>query len=162
MFWQPQVLNASKAVTPIEVLISKQASKAATAKIGVLAPAPSDLPTPARISSDGNESLPLDKRLAADSYIERIREYIEPEWRQRVHERIKLLKRMGRPYACTACVEGVLKANGNVASVVLTQSCADSQLSQIALKALDNQLPPPPSPLLENSQLILAWCFATR
>jgi hypothetical protein len=159
MFWQPQVPAASTALTSIELLEGKQASKPA---IGALAPAPPDLLTPSRVSSEGNDSLPLDKRLAANTYIERIKGFVEPEWRQNVLERIKLLKRMGRSWTCTACVEGVLKANGSMASVVLTQSCADSKLSQIALEALDKQLPPPPSSLLKNEQLILAWCFATR
>lgn len=145
----------------IDIEVIKSPIKASKKRLNDVASGSLPLPK-TRINSDDNGHLPLDKALAADNYIERIRLHIEPEWRQKVNERIRILRRMGKSYACTACVDGHIEANGSVGKLLLTQACADSNLSQIALNALDKQLPPPPSSLLKDSQLILAWCFATR
>lgn len=116
-------------------------------------------PEPYRVSNTGNEHLDIGVRASADNYIERIRYYVEPNWRREVTERAKQLKLMRKSYKCTSCVEALISSKGTATNVFLTVRCQDDLMNGLAVKALDQQFTPPPSTLIKNDQMILDWCF---
>lgn len=102
----------------------------------------------------------LSKSLSINNYMERVKSIIDPIWYRLIKERMKIK----RFYRTTSEVTITLSARGEILKRKTTKSSGRPDIDRIALEAFDRagRLPPPPSNLLENNQLVLIWDFTTN